>query len=145
LGEDGAVSEQNVETIRRFTERMRTVWASAEPWLPLLEEFCEPDLDYYPVRKFPGTKSCHGVAEFAEFLTTYRDAWDRIEWDMTEVVAVGDDRVYTRGTLSGEGSGSGATVGGPLFICYWLRHGRIFREEDHLTEEGARRAFGLSA
>jgi hypothetical protein len=28
--------------------------------------------------------------------------------------------------------------------CFWLRHRRIFRQEDHLTLRGALRAFGLS-
>jgi hypothetical protein len=34
-------------------------------------------------------------------------------------------------------------VGGELFQCYWLRHGRVFRQEDHLTLPGALRALGL--
>lgn len=142
-GYSAAVSEENVEIVSRAIERMGNLWASRDPWLPMLEEFFEPDLDYYPVKKFPGARSCHSITEFAEFLTAYRDAWEHIDWDVTEIVAVGDDRVYTKGTLRGRGSGSGVNVGGPLFICYWLRNGRIFREEDHLTEEGVRRAFGL--
>ena len=29
-------------------------------------------------------------------------------------------------------------------MCVWLRHGRFFRCEDHLTLKGALRALGLS-
>jgi hypothetical protein len=30
-----------------------------------------------------------------------------------------------------------------MFHCFWLRHGRIFRQEDHLTLPGALHALGL--
>jgi len=33
---------------------------------------------------------------------------------------------------------------GDLYHCFWLRHQRIFRVEDHLTLTGALRALGLS-
>ena len=32
---------------------------------------------------------------------------------------------------------------GDVFQCYWLRHGRFFRIEDHLTLSGALYALGL--
>jgi hypothetical protein len=45
--------------------------------------------------------------------------------------------------LRGEGRGSGIRLEGDVFQCYWLRHGRFFRVEDHLTLRGALHALGL--
>jgi hypothetical protein len=33
---------------------------------------------------------------------------------------------------------------GQVFICFWLRNGLVFRQEDHLTLAGARTALGLA-
>ena len=33
---------------------------------------------------------------------------------------------------------------GDLYQCLWLRHGRLFRVEDHLTLSGALHALGLT-
>ena len=33
---------------------------------------------------------------------------------------------------------------GSLYQCFWLRHGLIFRLEDHLTLKGALYALGLN-
>ena len=35
------------------------------------------------------------------------------------------------------------TFGGDIYYCMWLRHGRCFREEHHLTIKGALHALGL--
>ena len=63
---------------------------------------------------------------------------------ITAITPVRDDRVLVRAMMVGEGRESGISLEGELFQCYWLRHGRIFRQEDHLTEEGALHALGLS-
>jgi hypothetical protein len=34
-------------------------------------------------------------------------------------------------------------IEGDVYECAWLRHGRFFRMEDHLTLGGALRALGL--
>jgi hypothetical protein len=49
-----------------------------------------------------------------------------------------------RASLAAAGRGSGLNLQGELFHCFWLRHGRIFRAEDHLTLPGALHALGLS-
>ena len=33
---------------------------------------------------------------------------------------------------------------GELYQCLWLRHGRLFRVEDHLASSGALHALGLT-
>ena len=78
--------------------------------------------DYYPVRKFPESRPCHGRDEIAAFLIDYGESHAR---------------------LRTEGRGSGLTLDGDIYYALWLRHGRCFRQEDHLTPAGALHALGF--
>jgi hypothetical protein len=105
-------------------------------------EFWDADGDYYPVRKFPEARPCHGVKETARFLGDYAEAW-QYEYAVKEVIEVGDDRVLACAALRAEGRGSGMKLEGDTYHSIWLRHRRILRQEDHLTLRGALRALGL--
>jgi hypothetical protein len=107
-------------------------------------DFFDPDADYYPVRKFPEARPCHGVEEIARFGADYLDAWDRFEVAVKKLIPVGDDRVLGHALLRAEGRESGVKLEGDLYQCVWLRLGRFLRWEDHLTLKGALRALGLS-
>ena len=104
----------------------------------------DPYGDYYPVEKFPESRPCHGVTKIARFLSEFEQAWEHFEFKVKAITPVRDDRVLVRASLVAEGRGSGLNLQGELFHCFWLRHGRIFRAEDHLTLPGALRALGLS-
>ena len=39
-------------------------------------EFWDPDGDYYPVRKFPEARPCHGRDEIGRFHAQFLSAWD---------------------------------------------------------------------
>ena len=107
-------------------------------------ELWDPDADYYPVRKFPETRPCHGLEELARFIEQFWEPFAVSEWIVLDLVPVGDDRVLARSSLRAEGRESGVRLEGDLYQCFWLRHGRIFRMEDHLTARGALHALGLS-
>ena len=72
-------------------------------------------------------------------------AGDVIEfWDAdADYYPVRDDRVPVCATARAEGRESGVKLEGDLYHCVWLRHGRFYRWEDHLTLKGALRALGL--
>jgi hypothetical protein len=53
------VSETNVEIVRRSFETLG--WTPAEVQARVAR-FYDPDADYYPVRKFPEARPCHGHA-----------------------------------------------------------------------------------
>jgi limonene-1,2-epoxide hydrolase len=134
------VSAENLEVVRRFLVALSS---NPERAIAAVEEYFDPDADYYPVRKFPETQPCHGPAEFARFLTRYLDAYSISDWQIRELCAVGDDRVLALTELSTEGSESGLKLGGDLYQGYWLRHGKFLRIEDHLTLRGALHSLGL--
>jgi ketosteroid isomerase-like protein len=134
------MSRENVEIVRRWS----AAWsANPEEALAASAEFFDAEFDYYPVRKWPEAQPCHGLEEFSQFLTRFEDAFSRHEWAIQEVIEVGDDRVFVRVNMRTEGRGSGMTLEGDLYQCFWLRHGRFFRIEDHLTLRGALHALGL--
>jgi hypothetical protein len=43
-----------------------------------------------------------------------------------------------------EGRSSGVAQDADVYHCFWLRHVRFIRAEDHLTPKGALHALGLS-
>ena len=116
---------------------------SAEEALATVAELWDADADYYPVRKFPEARPCHGRQELSDFIARYLEAFSRSEWAIREVIEVGDDRVLVCTNLRAAGRESGVKLEGDLYQCYWLRHGRFFRVEDHLTLRGALHALGL--
>ena len=136
------MSQENVEIVRRFMDQYGDLAPSGIRGLAT--DFFEPDADYYPVRKFPEARPCHGVEEIARFQADYRAAWDRYEFALKRLAPVGDDRVFVHAVIRAEGRESGVKLEGDLYQCVWLRQGRCFRWEDHLTLEGAVRALGHS-
>ena len=134
------ISEQNVEIVRRWLEFWST---SPEQARSGVTRFSDADADYYPVAKFPEARPCHGQDEIAQFFVGFMRAWSRYEYAIRQLVEVGDDRVLVCGRVHAEGQGSGLILEGDLYYCIWLRHGRFFRLEDHLTMKGALHALGF--
>jgi SnoaL-like domain len=113
------MSQENVEIVRRWLAAM-----SGYPDQATVEEFWDADADYYPVRKFPEARPCHGIDAVGRFVTAYLDAYSRYELTIRDVTAIGDDRVLVRGNLRAEGRGSGVNLESELYHCFWLRHGK---------------------
>jgi hypothetical protein len=131
------VSGQNVDTVRSVLEQWRT-GATEE----ILRHW-EPDADYYPVRKFPEARPCHGLDEIGQFFDGFADGWETFEFVPFSVIPVGDDKVFVQATIKAVARDTSLALEGDLFHSIWLRHDRILRWEDHLTEAGAVRALGL--
>jgi SnoaL-like domain len=134
------VSGENAAIVRRWLETLSTAPAKAAM---SAADFWDADADYYPVRKFPEARPCHGRDEVMRFLAAYREAWSGYDYALLDLLEVGDDRVLVCATLRAEGRGSGMELEGDLYHCLWLRHGRFIRVEDHLTLRGALHALGL--
>ena len=135
--------EENVEVVRRYLEKgLESV--SPEQLPAWVAGFWESDGDYYPVRGFPEARPCHGREEILSFLTEFRAAWEGYGFVVKNATGIGDDRVFVHGRIEAEGRVSGAKLEGDIYHCCWLRHGRLLRVEDHLTEKGALHALGLS-
>jgi hypothetical protein len=131
-------SQANMEIVRRWFEPVND-----GRMLEAVSEFWDAAGDYYPVPKFPEARPCHGLEAIAQFLVQFGEAFSRSDWAIRWLVPVGDDRVLACANLRAEGRESGISLEGDVYHCFWLRHGRFFRMEDHLTLGGALRALGL--
>jgi hypothetical protein len=145
------MSEENVEIVRSYFEGTgdpiegESRWAVAkEHFSGLVAGFWEADGDWYPVRKFPEARPCHGREEIVALLAEIRGAWDAYRYVVKDARAIGDDRVLVQGRIWAEGRASGVALEGDVYHCCWLRHRRLIRVEDHLTAKGALHALGLS-
>ena len=136
------MSQENVEIIRRW---FAPLGEGPQEISAGVSELCDANVDYYPVRKFPEARPCHGRDELTEFFIQFGDAFAHSEWVIRRIIDVGCDRVLACVNLQAAGRGSGLELQGDVFICFWLRHGRVFREEDHLTLAGALNALGFEA
>jgi ketosteroid isomerase-like protein len=134
------MSQENVEAVRRWYAAVSSGMEEAQS---ALAEFWDPDADYYPLRVFPEAQPCHGLEAVSLFVARYGETWSRIEYEVHELIEVGEDRVLAREHLRAEGRGSGVKTEGDHYTCVWLRHGRFLRVEDHLTLKGALHALGL--
>jgi SnoaL-like domain len=131
------MSQENVEVVRQIYEAM------GESDFDRMLTYWDARGDYYPVQKFPEAQPCHGIEDIRRFFVEFGLGVDLVESRIDGLTPVGDDRVLVRLRLSYVGKTSGVKVSGELFHCFWLRHGRVFRQEDHLTLPGALRALGL--
>jgi hypothetical protein len=136
------MSQENVEIVGRYLEAINDLHTPQE-MAQHIDAFWDSEGDYYPVRKFPESRPCHGVEEISRFAAEFRVVWERIEYGVKELFPVGDDRVLAQTHMSTEGGESGLELEGDHYVCAWLRHGRFIRVEDHLTLTGALRALGL--
>jgi hypothetical protein len=135
--------QENVAVVKRLC----AAFAQPDPQaaIEIITTCVDPDVDYHPVRKFPDTRPVHGREDWARWYQQYRAAWASYELVANELIPVGDDGVLVCATLRAQGIGSGVTLEGELFQCFWLRDGRCHRVEDHLTLKGALHALGLDA
>ena len=134
------MSQQNLEVVRRWFAPLS---GSPAELSAAASELWDATGDYYPVPKFPEAQPCHGVEEIVQFLVRFGDAFARMDWAIRWLAAAGDDRVLACANLHAEGRGSGIELNGDVYHCFWLRHGRFFRVEDHLTLNGALHALGF--
>ncbi len=134
------MTNESLDLVRRWHAGMS---AGPAECLEVIANLCDPDVDFYPVKKFPESRPCHGKEEFSQFFERFWEGFPDTNFGLDETIPVGDDRVLACGHLRAAGRGSGIILEGSLYTCHWLRHGRFFRIENHLTLKGALAALGL--
>jgi hypothetical protein len=143
------MSQENVEVVRGYVETFSSADLTPSDWSRFVADFLDPDADYYPARKFPEARPCHGVEEILRFRADYRDAWDGFEVVVKKMIPVGDDRVLVHSTIRAEGRESGATLDGDFYMCMLPMRGspdpagRPSRARTEWREPRSGRAAGL--
>ena len=76
-------------------------------------EFCDAEIDCYPVRKFAEANPCHGREECSQFLVGCQEAWSHVERAVQDLIQVSYDRVRVCANRRAEGRGSRAKLEAP--------------------------------
>jgi len=133
------MSQENVEIVRRWVEFYN------ERDTDGLIRLTTPDYEMKSV--FAGVESggiFRGYAGFPfEYFKTLDDAYEQFELVAEDFIDVGA-AVLMVAHIDWRGRGSGAEGRGPLFALFWLRAGRVFREESFTVRADALEAAGLS-
>ncbi len=132
------MSEENVEVVRRWVEFYNRRDTDG------LIELTSPDYEMKSV--FAGVESggiFRGYAGFPfEYFKTLDEAYEEFQLVPQEFIDVGA-AVLMEAHIDWRGRGSGAEGRGPLFAVFWLRAGRVFREESFTVRPDALEAVGL--
>jgi hypothetical protein len=134
------MSQENLDVVRRW---IAATSAGPQGARAAIAELWDADAEYYPARKFPEAQPCHGAGEVSQFFSRWLETWSRLDWTVRDLLDMGDDRVLACLTMHAEGRGSGMKLEADLYLCAWLRRGRLIRQEDHLTLRGALHALGF--
>jgi ketosteroid isomerase-like protein len=132
------MSQENVEIVRRWVDFYNQRDTDG------LIQLTTPDYEMKSV--FAGVESggiFRGYAGFPAYFKTLDDAYEQFKVVPQDFIDVGA-AVLTVAHIDWRGRGSGAEGRGPLFALFWLRAGRVFREESFTDRAEALEAAGLS-
>ena len=117
------MSRENVELVRAFLD------AYNRDELDGAIELCTPDVEGYPdASVFPEPRPRIGHAAIKAFLEEIGNAWaEPPEYVLTQIVAVGDARVLTRGDWRGRGAASAIESSSEWSVVWTIRDHQIAR------------------
>jgi len=133
------MSQENVEVIRRWVEFYNR--RATDGLMQLTTS------DYEMKSVFVNIEAggiFHGHAGFPfEYFKTLDDAYDEFQLVAQDFIDAGA-AVLMIAHIEWRGRGSGAEGRDPLFAVFWLRAGKVFREESFTDRAEALKAVGLS-
>ena len=116
------MSRENVEVVRAYLDAYNRGESDAAVAL------CATDVEGYPDASFPEARPFIGHAALKAFLEEIGSPWaEPPRYILTEVVAVGDARVLTRGDWRGRGAASAVESSSEWSIVWTFRDRQIAR------------------
>jgi ketosteroid isomerase-like protein len=97
------------------------------------------NVEWAIAREHPAARTLHGREEVRSYLEDWRESLGDMSFELDEIIE-GDASVLTLGRIRGTGAGSGAEVVVPLGYLGHVRNGIVYRVEEFLDPEEARRA-----
>jgi ketosteroid isomerase-like protein len=138
-----AMSEENVELVRRVFTLWNRAAAGEEQALDIAAECFDADVEWHDQRELPGATVHHGIEEVGQHLAASQEALDYDRVDPLELLDA-DRRVLAAYRIRARGRSSGAPVERNSFHVYTFREGKIASVEIFGTRSEALEAAGLS-
>jgi ketosteroid isomerase-like protein len=134
-----AMSQENVELIRAAMATYNA--GDFDAHLALYA----PDAEWVPdTSRFPEAAPPHGRDGIKRFIEGTGEGFMNLRYELSEVFAVGVDRVLARGEWGGQGEAGGIETYSSLTTVWTVRHGEISRTEFFFDHDEALKAVGLA-
>ena len=140
------MSQENVETPGRGTDRMEIVRRTCGKWAVgnwrTGTEFFDPEV-VLTSRIPDGAVTSEGPESIARFMREFLRQWERYWIDPQEFVDAGGDQVLVVGRQYGAGAGSGLVIDAPLYVVFTFRDTRVIGLYFTPDRQEALKAVGL--
>jgi ketosteroid isomerase-like protein len=139
-----AMSEENVEIVRRVIEEFQAALARGEPEIVFDSELVAPDCEWIPFAGFPGPAMYRGKDGFADFMRVWTEDFEDWSVRIERLADAGGNRVVALLHQSAIGKGSGVPVELHFGQVSELKDGQVIRFRNILEPAEALEAAGLS-
>jgi ketosteroid isomerase-like protein len=146
MSENGTMSEENVEVVRRIWDLYVAGLEQGDPnaWTAAFDQgLVAPESTITPAREIPGTQTYVGREGFLEFVRAWTAEFAELRMRLEKIIDAGDDRVVAVVHQSATGKGSGAAVELRFGIVYTLKDGQVIDRRHYLDPAEALEAVGL--
>jgi ketosteroid isomerase-like protein len=104
---------------------------------------CDPEIEFLSMLAVDG-RAYVGHAGIRRYFDDIRSAWEEWRVDVHRTAVAPDGRVLIEMTMHARGKGSGAPLSEFAAHLWFLRNGKLLRNENFRDPEEAARAVGLS-
>jgi len=125
------MSSTNVELV----QRMLGVYLSGDQ--EALREIIDPSAEIYGAPGLINSGTYFGYDGFQEWIREWEEAWDSVDYDLQEMVQVGDSIVVVPAHIVGRGAGSGVETDSLFGWLFEFRNGRATRFHAYVSPDEA--------
>jgi ketosteroid isomerase-like protein len=129
------MSEENVELVRRWTDRL------SRGDLPL--ELSDPELQLDNIAQSPITGPYHGHEGFRRWWQDVAEAFDEIRFEVEELTDLDDERVLSVQRIVGRFRRTDIPIDTRFASLFWVREGKVARAVGYTSQKQALEAAGL--
>jgi ketosteroid isomerase-like protein len=137
------VPGSDAEVVRRAIDALNRAAETGDLRL-MIEEFLDPEFEYFPPPGVPEPGPYRGHDEFERFFRFFTDQLDRVRITVEEVKER-DGQVTYRQSTEVTGEGSGAVAADNSFCVATVRDGRLLRIVEDYDRAGALSRAGLES
>jgi ketosteroid isomerase-like protein len=133
------MSSGNIELV----QRMLGVYLSGDE--EGLRAIIDPEAEIYGAPGLINSGTYIGYDGFQEWIRQWEEAWDQVDYDLQEMIEIGDSIVVVPAHIVARGSGSGIETDSVFGWLFEFRDGRALRFHAYLSpEEALERARALA-